>query len=195
MRKRFQTERCEYREKYSPLYGCQNPVTHAMHVMPEGPDDDGRFAVCAEHFKFLTRHAFGFPPEDRYRELFKEFKIHPPKQLSEFIPQALLNRMAINGEMEAAVMGTDDEIDFFPVVRLHSVESGDTYLLASTYPKRPTLAYGLVDCVETQVCELSGEINLIQLVDLYRDIKFDPEFVADKKISEYARLGRQKYRG
>lgn len=50
-----------------------------------------------------------------------------------------------NGRRQAAVKGTTDEIDFWPVVKLFTPDAGCTWLLTELDPEDEDIAWGLCD--------------------------------------------------
>ncbi|MCB1536269.1 MAG: DUF2958 domain-containing protein [Rhodoblastus sp.] len=50
-----------------------------------------------------------------------------------------------NGRRQAAVKGTTDEIDFWPVVKLFTPDGGCTWLLTELDPEDEDIAWGLCD--------------------------------------------------
>ena len=92
-----------------------------------------------------------------------------------------------NGRRQALVKGTDDEIDFFPVVKLFNPCGASTWLLTEIEPDDHTIAWGL--------CDLGmgfPEFGTVSLAELaaYRGplgigIERDLGFKATKPISAY----------
>lgn len=59
--------------------------------------------------------------------------------------KADLEKLRTNGLLQDPVKGTDDEIDFHPVVKLFTPWAGATWLLTETDPEQPDIAFGLCD--------------------------------------------------
>jgi Protein of unknown function (DUF2958) len=55
-----------------------------------------------------------------------------------------------NGRRQAAVKGTPNEIDFFPVVKLFDPRGAATWLLTEIDPEDETVAWGLCDLFEAR---------------------------------------------
>lgn len=73
------------------------------------------------------------------------------------------DRMILNGQRAKRVDGTNDEIDFQPVVKLFNPVGPGIWLLSELNPEDPDIAYGLADigmhCVElgyVRISELEG---------------------------------------
>src|SRR5213594_3855520 len=97
-------------------------------------------------------------------------------------------RLLENGRKQQPVRGTNDEIDFRPVVKLFTPDGGCTWLLTEIDPEDPDVAFGLCDlgfgCPELGSVSLSelesvrGQLGLPVERDLY--------FTATKTLSAYA---------
>lgn len=55
------------------------------------------------------------------------------------------DKLLENGKKQAAVRGTDEEIDFKPVVKLFTPDASCTWLLSEIDPDDPDIAFGLCD--------------------------------------------------
>ena len=62
-----------------------------------------------------------------------------------FLTQDILERLLDNGRRQEPVRGTNDEIDFYPVVKLFTPDAGCTWLLTEIDPEDPDIAFGLCD--------------------------------------------------
>lgn len=116
----------------------------------------------------------------------------------QLLTQALRQSLLANGRQQDPLRGTDQEIDFRPVVKLFNPCGAATWLLTEIDPVAPDIAFGL--------CDLGmgfPEIGSVSLGELaaYRGslglgIECDVLFEATKTLSEYAdeatRLGRIK---
>lgn len=98
-----------------------------------------------------------------------------------------------NGRRQALVKGTDDEIDFWPVVKLFDPCGAATWLLTEIDPDDDSIAWGL--------CDLGmgfpefGTVSLAELAawrgPLGIGIERDLHFKADKPISAYIKTACQ----
>src|SRR5207302_11076963 len=94
------------------------------------------------------------------------------------------------------VRGTNDEIDFPPVVKLFTPDGACTWLLSEIDPENPDLAFGLCDL--GMGCPELGSVSLSELAavrgGLGLPIERDLHFRAYKTLTAYAdeasRLGR-----
>ena len=105
------------------------------------------------------------------------------------LTEELRAQLLANGRQQAAVRGTDAEIDFFPVVKLFTPDAGATWLLTEIDPDAPDLAFGLCD-LGLGFPEL-GSVSLSELAALRGrlglPVERDLYFVARKPLSTYAR--------
>jgi hypothetical protein len=92
-----------------------------------------------------------------------------------------------NGRRQAAVRGTSDEIDFFPVVKLFDPCGAGTWLLTEIEPDEPDVAWGLCDLGVG--CPEFGTVSLSELAllkgPLGLGIERDLHFTPNKPISAY----------
>lgn len=113
----------------------------------------------------------------------------------ELLTDELKAQLLANGRQQAAVRGTDDEIDFYPVVKLFTPDAGATWLLTEIDPEAPDLAFGLCD-LGLGFPEL-GAVSLSELAVLRgrlglpveRDLHFAPEKTLSAYAEEASRLG------
>jgi len=111
--------------------------------------------------------------------------------LTETIKQKLLD----NGNKQLQLRGTEECIDFVPVVKLFMPLSAATWLLTEIDPEDNDIAFGLCD-LGLGFPEL-GSVSLSELesVKIYGvGVERDLSFKADKPISEYSTLARQNGR-
>ena len=105
----------------------------------------------------------------------------------EILTDELKKQLLANGRQQAAVRGTDDEIDFLPVVKLFTPDAGATWLLTEIDPDEPDLAFGLCD-LGLGFPEL-GSVSLSELASvrgrLGLPVERDRHFVAKKPLSAY----------
>ncbi len=105
-------------------------------------------------------------------------------------------RLEENGRKQEPVRGTNDEIDFAPVVKLFTPDGACTWLLSEIDSEYPDLAFGLCDL--GMGCPELGSVSLSELAavrgSLGLPIERDLHFSADKTLTAYAeeasRLGR-----
>lgn len=105
-------------------------------------------------------------------------------------------RLLANGRQQQSVRGTDQESDFYPVVKLFTPDAACTWLLTEIDPSDPDLAFGL--------CDLGlgfPELGYVSLQEIRAvrgrlglPVDRDLHFCADKSLSAYSeearRLGR-----
>ena len=106
----------------------------------------------------------------------------------EILTDELKKQLLANGRQQAAVRGTDDEIDFLPVVKLFTPDAVATSLPTEIDPDEPDLAFGLCD-LGLGFPEL-GSVSLAELATvrgrLGLPVERDLHFVARKTLSSYA---------
>lgn len=106
----------------------------------------------------------------------------------QILTQDLREKLLANGRQQQPLRGTDDEIDFVPVVKLFTPDAGATWLLTEIDPEDPDLAFGLCD-LGLGYPEI-GSLSLSELaavrgrlgLPVERDLCFRP----DKPLSAYA---------
>jgi DUF2958 family protein len=106
----------------------------------------------------------------------------------QLLTQALREQLLANGRAQEPVRGTDDEIDFLPVVKLFTPDAGATWLLTELDPDDPDIAFGLCD-LGLGFPEL-GSVSLAELASvrgrLGLPVERDRHFTATKPLSAYA---------
>ncbi len=105
------------------------------------------------------------------------------------LTKAIYETLLANGSRQKPVRGSDQEIDFRPVVKLFTPDAGGTWLLTELDPDDPDIAFGLCDLGMgfpelgsvriSELRELRGPLGLPVERDLY--------FTADKPLSAYTR--------
>lgn len=102
--------------------------------------------------------------------------------------QDVLARLLDNGRKQEPVRGTNDEIDFWPVVKLFTPDAACTWLLTEIDPEDPDIAFGLCDLGmgfpelgSVSLSEISGLRGKLGL-PVERDLFFTPK----KRLSAYA---------
>ncbi len=104
------------------------------------------------------------------------------------LTQDLRAKLLANGRQQQPVRGTEDEIDFVPVVKLFTPDANATWLLTELDPDAPDIAFGLCDL--GLGCPELGSVSLTELesvrgrlgLPVERDLHFRP----DKTLSGYA---------
>lgn len=109
------------------------------------------------------------------------------------LTQTQFVQLVANGRRQAAVRGTDAEIDFIPVVKLFNPCGAGTWLLTEIEPDEPDIAWGLCDL--GMGCPEFGTVRLSELGS-YRGpfrlgIERDRHFRASKPISAYCGEARE----
>ena len=96
------------------------------------------------------------------------------------------DQLVANGRKQDPVRGTDDEIDFKPVVKLFNPCGAGTWLLTEIDPDNPDIAFGLCDLGFPELGSVSiSEIESIRL-PLGLRIERDRHWTATKTLSAYA---------
>ena len=103
------------------------------------------------------------------------------------------NKLLANGRKQDEVRGTDDEIDFHPVVKLFTPDAGCTWLLTELEPETPDIAFGLCD-LGMGFPEL-GSVSIQELRSIRGKIGLpierDKYFKASHPLSVYTRAANQ----
>ncbi|RWL94303.1 MAG: DUF2958 domain-containing protein [Mesorhizobium sp.] len=114
----------------------------------------------------------------------------------QILTQDLRQKLLANGRQQQPLRGTDDELDFVPVVKLFTPDAGATWLLTEIDPEDPDLAFGLCDLglgypeigslSLTELAAVRGRLGLA----VERDLYFKPDKPLSAYTSEARRLGR-----
>ncbi|MDR6820948.1 hypothetical protein J2X76_006148 [Neorhizobium sp. 2083] len=100
----------------------------------------------------------------------------------------ITSQLLANGRQQQPVRGTDDEIDFEPVVKLFTPWGNATWLLTEIDPEEPDLAFGLCD-LGMGFPEL-GSVSITELTSIASPfglkIERDLHFTAKRTLSAYA---------
>lgn len=109
------------------------------------------------------------------------------------LTKEIYEKLIENGRKQEAVKGTNDEIDFKPVVKLFTPDANCTWLLTEIDPQEPEIAFGLCDlglgCAElgsvslSEISQIRGRLGL--------PVERDLNFKADKTLSQYADEARK----
>jgi len=102
-------------------------------------------------------------------------------------------KLLANGRKQEAVRGTNDEIDFFPVVKLFTPDAACTWLLTEIEPDYPEIAFGLCDL--GMQCPELGSVSIPELESLRGKlglpIERDLYFKATHPLTVYADTARR----
>lgn len=102
--------------------------------------------------------------------------------------QKILKELKENGKKQELVKGTEDEIDFEPVVKIFTPDAGATWLLTEIEPEDEDIAFGLCD-LGLGFPEL-GSVRISELEAVRGKLGLPAErdlgFHAKKLLSEYA---------
>lgn len=108
------------------------------------------------------------------------------------LTKSITETLIANGRAQALVRGTEDEIDFMPVVKLFNPLGRGTWLLTELDPENPDLAFGLCDLGFPEMGSvLMSELEAIRL-PLGMRIERDRYWSATKTLSAYADEARAK---
>lgn len=109
------------------------------------------------------------------------------------LTQEIQTKLIENGKKQEAVRGTEDEIDFKPVVKLFTPDANCTWLLTEIDPDEPDIAFGLCN-LGMGFPEL-GNVSISELLQLRGQLGLPVErdlgFKADKTLNQYASEARQ----
>ncbi len=104
------------------------------------------------------------------------------------LTQEIRTKLIENGKKQEAVRGTEDEIDFKPVVKLFTPDANCTWLLTELDPDESDIAFGLCD-LGLGFPEL-GSVSITELSQvrgrLGLPVERDLGFTADKTLRQYA---------
>lgn len=104
------------------------------------------------------------------------------------LTKSIREKLLANGRTQEPVRGTNEEIDFPPVVKLFTPDAACTWLLSEIDPEDPDIAFGLCD-LGMGTPELgSVRISEIESVrgKLGLPVERDRYFEAEKTLSAYA---------
>lgn len=104
------------------------------------------------------------------------------------LTKSIREKHLANGRRQEPVRGTNEEIDFRPVVKLFTPDAACTWLLSEIDPEDPNIAFGLCD-LGMGTPELgSVRISEIESVrgKLGLPVERDRYFEAEKTLSAYA---------
>jgi len=112
------------------------------------------------------------------------------------LTKPIREKLIANGKAQDKVRGTEDEIDFKPVVKLFNPCGAGTWLLTELDSEDPDIAFGLCDL--GMDCPELGSVRISELESVRGPfglgIERDLYWSADKTLLEYAReawtLGR-----
>jgi len=105
------------------------------------------------------------------------------------LTKSIREKMIANGRAQDAVRGTEDEIDFKPVVKFFNPCGAATWLLTELDPDEPDIAFGLCD-LGMQSPEL-GSVLISELESVHGPlglgIERDRHWTAKQTLMGYAR--------
>lgn len=102
------------------------------------------------------------------------------------LTKPIYEKLIANGRKQDPVRGTDDEIDFEPVVKLFNPLGSGTWLLTELDPENPDIAFGLCDLGFPELGSVSiSELESIRL-PLGLGIERDRHWSPKKSILAYA---------
>jgi len=114
----------------------------------------------------------------------------------QLITDEIRQQLEANGKQQSPVKGTAGEIDFHPVVKLFTPDSGGTWLLSEIDPRDADIAFGLCD-LGLGFPEL-GSVRITELESLRGalglPVERDLHFIAKMTISEYAKAAHRHNR-
>ena len=103
------------------------------------------------------------------------------------LTKAHYDQLIKNGQKQEPVRGTEDEIDFVPVVKLFNPSGIGTWLLTELDPENPDIAFGLCDIGFPEL----GSVSIKELESVRGPfglgIERDRHWTAQKTITAYAR--------
>ena len=98
----------------------------------------------------------------------------------EILNETIIKQLVANGTQQDKVRGTEQEIDFFPVVKLFTPDANCTWLLTEIDPEHPDIAFGLCDLGmgfpelgNVSIAELRALRGVLGL-PVERDLYFEP---------------------
>ena len=101
-------------------------------------------------------------------------------------------QLVSNGRKQEPLRGTDDEIDFRPVVKLFTPDANATWLLTEIDPENPDIAFGLCDL--GMGCPEIGSVSLSEIASIRGRLRLpverDTHFEPDRTLSSYASAAR-----
>lgn len=113
-----------------------------------------------------------------------------------FLTDTLRAQLLANGRRQAAVRGTEAELDFPPVVKLFHPSRAATWLLTELDPEDPDIAFGLCDlgvgCPELGSVRLS-ELDAVRRpfgLGIERDLYFEVAGLLSAYADAAAAAGR-----
>ncbi len=106
----------------------------------------------------------------------------------QLLTQDLRDLLLANDRQQLPLRGTDNEIDFVPVVKLFTPDANATWLLTEIDPEDPDIAFGLCDLGFG--CPELGSVSLREIAAvrgrLGLPVERDLHFRANRTLSEYA---------
>lgn len=110
------------------------------------------------------------------------------------LTKPIYEKLIANGRKQEPVRGTDDELDFEPVVKLFNPLGIGTWLLTELDPENPDIAFGLCDLGFPELGSVSiSELQSIRLplgLKIERDMHWSPKH----SLNTYASIARHEGR-
>jgi len=111
----------------------------------------------------------------------------------ELVPQDIREHLMENGRAQQPVKGTEDERDYYPVVKFFNPVGAATWLITEMDPDEPDILFGLCD-LGMGFPEL-GSVRLSELQSvrgpLGLGVERDVMFKATHPLSAYAQAARE----
>jgi hypothetical protein len=111
----------------------------------------------------------------------------------ELVTEDIREQLMENGRAQQPVKGTEDERDYYPVVKLFNPAGAATWLITEMDPDEPDILFGLCD-LGMGFPEL-GSVRLSELQSvrgpLGLGVERDVMFTATHPLSAYARAARE----
>jgi hypothetical protein len=110
------------------------------------------------------------------------------------LTKAQYDQLIENGRKQDPVRGTDDEIDFMPVVKLFNPAGIGTWLLTEIDPECPDIAFGLCDLGYPELGSVSlselASIRVLGCLGIERDRHWTPKKTLNAYADEAVHAGR-----
>ncbi len=102
------------------------------------------------------------------------------------LSEEITAKLLANGQQQLRLKGTGREMDFYPVVKIHSPMANAKWLLTELDPEDPDIAFGLCDLGYPELGYVSiSEIESI-VMPFGCHFEIDGNFQPTKPLSRYA---------